>query len=282
MEGVRYKFSTCFSFVFMHRLGAQNRYMIENCMKKIIVSIVVIFTGLTNESCNKMNTPIMESKISVDLPLRGIWITPNTPGKKIPSHGIDKYGETYAYDFVGVDANGKIDKFYNVSVLSYLLKGVPLDKCFGWGSNIYAPFEGEIVKIEDGVIERNPVSLKNDLRYMKEITKRFEHGQAEYREVAGNYMIIKKSNDVYALFAHLQTYSICVKEGEKVKIGQMIGRVGHSGNSTAPHLHFQLMNSIDPKKAKGIPCGFRDYEELKDGKWDKIDNGIPSFFRIRK
>lgn len=251
-------------------------------MKTIVIPILILLLGSINGSCQKMNNPTMESTISIDLPLRGVWKTPNTPGKKIPSHGIDEYGETYAYDFVGVDANRKIDKFYKVSVLSYLLKGVPLDKCFGWGSNVYAPFEGDIVKIEDGVIERNPVNIKNDIRYMREITRRFELGQAEYREVAGNYVILKKSNNVYALFAHLQMHSICIKEGEKVKIGQVIGSVGHSGNSTAPHLHFQLMDNIDPKKSKGIPCSFRDYEELKNGKWERIENGIPSIFRIRK
>jgi hypothetical protein len=229
-----------------------------------------------------MNNPILESTTIIDFPLRGVWITPNTPGKKIPSHGIDEYGETYAYDFVGVNAHGETDKFYEAPVLSYLIKGVSLDKCFGWGSIIYAPFEGEIVKLEDGVIERNPVSIKNDIRYMREITRRFNLGLAEYREVAGNYVILKKTNNIFALLAHLQNHSISVKEGEKVKTGRLLGRVGHSGNSTAPHLHFQLMNNIDPKKAKGIPCSFRDYEELKDGKWERIDYGIPSFFRIRK
>ncbi len=224
----------------------------------------------------------MGNAITIDLPVRGTWITPNTPGKKIPSHGIDKYGETYAYDFVGVDGRSRIDKFYNSTVLSYLIKGVPLNKCYGWGSEIYAPFDGEVVKIEDGVIERDPVNLRNDIAYMRKITKRFESGEAEYREVAGNYIIIKKSENVYALFAHLKINSIYVKKGETVKIGQVIGRVGHSGNSTAPHLHFQLMDNIDPGKSNGIPCNFTNYEEFRNGKWEHIDKGVPSKFRIKK
>ena len=251
-------------------------------MEKFVITIVIAVLTHANGSCQKMNAQMNESAICIDLPLRGTWITPNTPGKKIPSHGIDKYGETYAYDFVGVDPNGKIDKFYDVSVITYLIKGVPLEKCYGWGSNVYAPFDGEIVKTEDGVIERNPVSIKNDVQYMSEVTRRFEQNEAEYKEVAGNYIIIKNSNKIFALLAHLQMNSICVKEGEKIKTGQIIGRVGHSGNSTAPHLHFQLMDNIDPKKANGILCSFADYDELNNGNWKRVDNGIPSVFRIRK
>jgi hypothetical protein len=224
----------------------------------------------------------MENTITIDLPVRGTWITPNTPGRKIPSHGIDKYGETYAYDFVGVDENSRIDKFYNSTVISYLIKGVPLNKCYGWGSEIYAPFDGEVVMIEDGVIERDPVKLKNDIAYMRKITKQFESGEAEYREVAGNYIIIKKSEKVYALFAHLKINSIYVKEGERVSPGQVIGRVGHSGNSTAPHLHFQLMDNANPRKSNGIPCDFMNYEEYRNGKWEHRDRGVPLKFRIKK
>ena len=224
----------------------------------------------------------MKDTICIEFPLRGTWISPNTPGKKIPSHGIDKYGETYAYDFVGVDENTRINKFYKVSVLKYIISGVPLNKCYGWGSEIYAPFDGEIVKIEDGVIERNPVILKNDLKYMREITRRFVHGDAEYRELSGNYIILKYSEKVFAMFAHIKINSILVKIGDKVKVGQLLGRVGHSGNSTAPHLHFQIMDNIDPKESKGIPCSFKNYEEFRNQKWEIVLNGIPSIYRIRK
>ncbi len=41
----------------------------------------------------------------VEFPLRGDWIAPNTPGHRVPSHGTDIFGQTYAYDFLKVDAH---------------------------------------------------------------------------------------------------------------------------------------------------------------------------------
>ncbi len=52
-------------------------------------------------------------------------------------------------------------------------------------------------------------------------------------------------------------------------------KIGHSGNSYAPHLHFQLMDSSDICTANGLPCAFEQYEVFQDGKWQKVVNGIP-------
>jgi murein DD-endopeptidase MepM/ murein hydrolase activator NlpD len=69
--------------------------------------------------------------------------------------------------------------------------------------------------------------------------------------------------------------SIKVKKGNEIKPGDLIGNVGHSGNSTAPHLHFQLMDNPDPITAKGIPCCFEEYELFHNGSWIKVEHGIP-------
>ncbi len=64
-------------------------------------------------------------------------------------------------------------------------------------------------------------------------------------------------------------------EGQTVRIGDVLGRVGHTGNSTSPHLHFQLMDSLDVMRARGIPCAFRGYEVERAGSWVPVDAGIP-------
>lgn len=52
--------------------------------------------------------------------------------------------------------------------------------------------------------------------------------------------------------------------------------MGHSGNSFAPHLHFQLMDSSDISIANGLPCAFEQYEVFQKGEWKKVANGIPT------
>jgi hypothetical protein len=222
-----------------------------------------------------------ENPVIIEFPLRGEWMAPNTPGTKIPSHGTDRLGERYAFDFLQVDWEKTGKPFYHTSFLSYLLLGVPLNKCYGWGQEVYAPCDGEIIKAEDGYRERPRVHLASDLYIALKNAYTFNPGKDEIQSVAGNYVIMKCSasaheNHVYAAFAHLQMGSITVQVGQSIKKGDILGKVGHSGNSTAPHLHFQLMDSSDLSSAKGIPCAFEQYELFQDGEWKTVYKSVPS------
>jgi hypothetical protein len=224
-----------------------------------------------------------ETAVGVDFPLKGEWVTPNTPGRKIPSHGTDLFGERYAYDFVGINPKSRSKCFYRPSLLHYLILGVRLQDTFGWGQPIFSATDGTIVQAEDGLPERNPVHLARDLSILLKNARSFNSKQkTDLRSLTGNYIIIE-SRDGYVVYAHAQTGSIRVSPGDKVLPGQWLANVGHSGNSTAPHLHFQLMDDHDPWKARGIPCCFREYEVFHKGIWTLVQNGIPKATdRIRK
>ena len=49
-----------------------------------------------------------------------------------------------------------------------------------------------------------------------------------------------------------------MKTGDRVEKGRAIARVGNTGNSSAPHLHFQLMDSRDFLTANGLPVMFEN------------------------
>lgn len=77
------------------------------------------------------------------------------------------------------------------------------------------------------------------------------------RAIIGNHVILDLGEGTYAVYAHVQRGSLQVRAGDTVRAGQPIARVGNSGNTTEPHLHFHLMDGPDPDSARGIPFTWR-------------------------
>lgn len=225
----------------------------------------------------------MTRPVAVEFPLRGEWVAPQTPGTRVPSHGTDLFGQRYAYDFVGVEAGSRSTRFYKTNALRYLVFGVELKDTFGWGKPIFAASDGVVVEAYDGMPERNPVNVLKDTSLMIRNARKFQSDPtADVRELTGNYVMVE-SKEGYFVYAHAQTGSVRVARGEIITRGQHLANVGHSGNSTAPHLHFHLMDDPDPRKAQGILCSFSEYQVLRGGEWETVRNGIPTAKeRIRK
>ena len=253
---------------------------ISVCISSVLALAFVALVILNNadkERTDRRNEMIeTREPIIVEFPLRGEWLSPNTPGTKIPSHGTDRLGTRYAYDFIQVDWERKGWPAYRVSLPQYLLFGVPLNEYYCWGQKVYAPCDGTIVQAEDGYKERERTNLRSDLSGAYKNAHYFDPKKDDIQSVAGNYIIMECDDRVYAALVHLQTGSIQVTVGQSVKKGEVIGRVGHSGNSFAPHLHFQLMDSRDIATANGLPCAFEQYEVFQKGEWQKVVNGIPT------
>lgn len=254
------------------------KHLAAGLMLSLLVIIIlsdmvdnVLYSGTGSDEMKGFDDTVI-----VEFPLRGEWMAPNTPGKRIPSHGTDQLGERYAFDFLQVDWARTGRPFYQTNPLRYIVFGVPLNKCYCWGQEVYAPCDGEIIKAEDGYKERQRVHLASDLFVALKNAYTFNPEKDDIRSVAGNYVIMKCSDHVYAAFAHLQTGFVTVSAGQTVKKGDVLGKVGHSGNSTAPHLHFQLMDSSDLLSARGIPCAFEQYEIFRDGKWETVYRSVPS------
>lgn len=218
--------------------------------------------------------PLANAKI-VEFPLRGEWFAPNTPARKVPSHGTDMLGQRYAVDFVMAHWEGRGKMLFRGSPWRYYVFGMPLARWYGWGQNVYAPCDGVIVEARDGLAERRTVHLATDLSLVLKHALFFRSEKHDIHYLAGNYIIMQCDN-AYAFLAHFQKDSICVTEGQSVRTGEPVGRVGHSGNSTAPHLHFQLMDSPDLFAAQGIPCVFDRYERFRHGEWEEVRQAVPA------
>jgi murein DD-endopeptidase MepM/ murein hydrolase activator NlpD len=82
----------------------------------------------------------------------------------------------------------------------------------------------------------------------------------------GNHIIIRHSKKEYSLIAHLKPKSVTVKKGQKVKQGQVIAQCGNSGNTTEPHIHFQMNNGKNFFTTAGLPIKFKNVVVIENNK----------------
>jgi murein DD-endopeptidase MepM/ murein hydrolase activator NlpD len=73
------------------------------------------------------------------------------------------------------------------------------------------------------------------------------------QNVDGNHIVINLGDGVYAFYAHLQKGSVLVSVGDRVKRGQVLAKLGNTGNTSGPHLHFHLMDGPSVLCSNGIP-----------------------------
>jgi hypothetical protein len=211
--------------------------------------------------------------VVVDFPLRGEdWVAVNSPADRVPSHGTDMLGQRYAFDFIKVDERRRVH-YHRAGLLRTLVLGVPTRECYAWGAPVHAMLDGEVVRAIDSVPERGRVHPV--LEAARAIRNAMTFTPERLPSILGNHVVIG-SGDLYAGYVHLAPGSVAVREGQRVRAGDVLGRVGHTGNSTTPHLHIQLMDAADPTVAAGVALAFRAYEVLRDGAWETVRGGIPA------
>lgn len=103
---------------------------------------------------------------------------------------------------------------------------------FVFGKEIIAPCDARVVLVIEGVPDNEP-------------------GTTNPEQLTGNTVVLQTDLNEYILFAHLQEGSLEVEEGEEVRQGDIIARCGNSGNTTEPHLHLSLQNTINMEEATG-------------------------------
>jgi murein DD-endopeptidase MepM/ murein hydrolase activator NlpD len=82
----------------------------------------------------------------------------------------------------------------------------------------------------------------------------------------GNHVVIDLGHSTYAAVAHLRRGSVLVRPGERVEAGTQLAECGNSGNTSEPHVHFQLMDRSRFMIAAGLPFRFSDTD---------VESGLP-------
>jgi murein DD-endopeptidase MepM/ murein hydrolase activator NlpD len=140
-----------------------------------------------------------------------------------------------------------------------------LSSYFTYRQPVLASADGTVVSVLDG-LPNNP-----DLPYPPPIPP--------IDETVGNYVIVKLADNIFLLYAHLDPGSVRVSVGEAVSRGQVLGVIGTSGNSTVPHLHFQVMTTPTFFPTDSPPYLFDHFDlvgQVTERIWDDILGLQPS------
>lgn len=180
-------------------------------------------------------------------PLRGDrWLAANGPSNDshhrrswLAAGGRPLVPQRFAIDFVRLDGD-RVSTGDPAENRSYR----------GYGAEVLAVAPARVASVKADVPDnvpanRAPTGLRLD-------------------EMEGNLVILDLGNGRFAHYAHLQPGSVRVKPGDRVRTGQTLGLLGNSGNSNAPHLHFQVSTGPSVLLSDGLPFVFDSF--VHDGR----------------
>jgi murein DD-endopeptidase len=149
----------------------------------------------------------------------------------------------HAIDWVKVDAQGRIARGDADLSANHL----------GLGAEVLA------------VADARVVALRDDLRESERLSSHPDHALGD---ASGNFVALELREGRFAIYEHLQPGSVRVRIGQTVKRGEVVGRLGFTGDSTGPHLHFHVADAPSPLAAEGLPFAFEGFTLL--GRYDDI------------
>jgi hypothetical protein len=128
--------------------------------------------------------------------------------------------------------------------------GSKMEDWYGWNMPVRSPADGVVSASRDDM----PDNALGSEDYPK---KRLNEDEMN---PDGNYVLIDHGNGEFSTATHLKAGSATVKVGEHVKAGQVIARIGNSGATPVPHLHYELRTGFGVRGVRSLPAYFNDVE----------------------
>lgn len=192
------------------------------------------------------------SKTAFHFPMTGLWFAAVGP----TPHTAHRWAlpEEFAFDIVRLGDGTS----------SHRGDGTKFEDFYAYGADILAAADGKVVSVKTDVAE-DAATLRQPGETFEAFEERVGAYQAQLvasdiNAIAGNHIMIDHGNGEFSLYAHLKPGSLTVKVGDVVKAGQPIAKLGSSGNSSEPHLHFQVCDRAEPLNCAGIPINFTNIE----------------------
>lgn len=223
---------------------------------------------------------VYEQKTELILPLAGTCLV--TDGHDFLSHhrrnfplthsliqqiGITANNSRFAYDFVTV--NKKLQMFKKAPRKN--------EDFFGWGKPVHCPGDGKIASMASDVPD-NPFHEPP----LFDMEAHVKDPDTAMKKHLGNYTIIDHGNGEFSILAHMQKDSVQAKTGDKVVKGELIGRIGNSGDSSSPHIHYQFQNGRDLRTSEGLPSKFQRFDLIIGSTTRRVEGLCPNTGMIIK
>ena len=204
-------------------------------------------------------TPVRPAAdLRIGPPLRGgDWFIGNGPadyqaahwGSMLALNGRLTVPQRFAIDFIGLAADGR-------AVRGDVRKSTNAD-WHGFGATVVAVADGVVRNVRDGVPDHPPLVPVPP------------PPDTSAASVYGNFVVLEIGPGTFAHYAHLQERSVSVRLDQRVKRGDVLGRLGNSGNTNAPHLHFNVTDAVGPELSEGLPFAFDRFERLGETTVDR-------------
>jgi hypothetical protein len=216
-------------------------FMLHGYEQLTMVQVTIVGKIESNEQTAQavLQIPVVyhENKTDLHFPLRGAWWAIQAADWS-DRHKQEVFSQTYALDFVKL---GPDNNFFQGT-------GMALTDHYSWEQPVYATAGGKVAYVCFDMPDLPPGVPPNSRMF-----------RDDPRRLLGNAIAISHANGEFSYFGCLQQASLQVNEGEMIRRGALLGRVGNSGNSPGPHLHFHLMEGPNPFIDQGLPVKFSHF-----------------------
>ena len=218
------------------------------------LKIIVTVKGGKNEHSVPLSLPLHfhESKIQYIFPVRGNVAIANMPMNYL--HHRQAHSQEFALDITAEapNASGQLTS-------SRKENSSELSDYYIYRRELLAAADGTVVEVANSFPEEECVSPAGWTEAASAAVIEQLAGRIGFKNAAsGNSITIQHAAHEFSFYGHLSQDSIRVTPGNRVKAGQVIALVGSTGNSSEPHLHFQVMDSREFTTANGLPVKFAD------------------------